>query len=141
MRCSSGSAPTSTRDSPALVLHFARAGDAPRTWDYAQRAGRLARASYANADAADHLETALDVSRRVPGVTDAERARLWAAVGDLRELAGMFAESVEAYRARGPADRGPTRSPPPTCCPGRPPPTCAPGRSARRCASSPGRAA
>ena len=86
-------------DSPALVLHFARAGDAPRTWDYAQRAGRLARASYANADAADHLETALDVSRRLPDVTDAERAALWASVGDLRELAGMFTESVEAYRA------------------------------------------
>ncbi|HET7820572.1 MAG TPA: adenylate/guanylate cyclase domain-containing protein [Ornithinibacter sp.] len=86
-------------DSPALVLHFARAGDAPRTWDYAQRAGRLAEASYANADAADHLETALDVSRRLPAVTDAERARLWAKVGDLRELAGMFTESVEAYRA------------------------------------------
>ena len=86
-------------DSPALVLHFARAGDAPRTWTYAQRAGRLAQASYANADAADHFETALDVSRRVPGVTDADRARLWETVGDLRELAGMFAESVEAYRA------------------------------------------
>ncbi len=86
-------------DSPALVLHFARAGDAPRTWTYAQRAGRLAQASYANADAADHFESALDVSRRVPGVTDADRARLWETVGDLRELAGMFAESVEAYRA------------------------------------------
>ena len=86
-------------DSPALVLHFARAGDAQRTWDYAQRAGRLAAASYANADAADHLETALEVSRRVPGVSDDERAALWARVGDLRELAGMFTESVEAYRA------------------------------------------
>ncbi len=86
-------------DSPALVLHFARAGDDPRTWAYAQRAGRLARASYANADAADHLETALQVSRRLPDVTDADRASLWASVGDLRELAGMFTESVEAYRA------------------------------------------
>jgi tetratricopeptide (TPR) repeat protein len=85
-------------DSATLVLHFARAGDAPRTWDYAQRAGRLARASYANADAADHFESALEVSRRVPDVTDERRARLWVSVGDLRELAGMFGESVEAYR-------------------------------------------
>jgi class 3 adenylate cyclase/tetratricopeptide (TPR) repeat protein len=85
-------------DSATLVLHFARAGDAPRTWDYAQRAGRLARASYANADAADHFESALEVSRRVPDVTDEQRARLWVSVGDLRELAGMFHESVEAYR-------------------------------------------
>ena len=53
-------------DSPTLVLHFARAGDAPRTWRYAQMAGDLARRSYANADAADHFETALEMSRRSP---------------------------------------------------------------------------
>ena len=85
-------------DSATLVLHFARAGDAPRTWDYAQRAGRLARRSYANADAADQFEQALEVSRRVPGVSDADRAALWESVGELRELAGMFERSVEAYR-------------------------------------------
>ncbi|MEO7421951.1 MAG: adenylate/guanylate cyclase domain-containing protein [Ornithinibacter sp.] len=85
-------------DSPTLELHFARAGDHQRTWRYAQMAGELARASYANADAADHFETALEVSRRVPAVTDADRARLWGAVGDLRELAGMFGESIEALR-------------------------------------------
>jgi tetratricopeptide (TPR) repeat protein len=85
-------------DSPTLVLHFARAGDAVRTWRYAQMAGELARRSYANADAADHFETALDVSRRLAEVTDADRARLWTVVGELRELAGMFDESVEAYQ-------------------------------------------
>ena len=85
-------------DSPTLELHFARAGDPERTWRYARMAGELARRSYANADAADHFEAALEVSRRVPGVTDAERARLWESVGDLRELAGMFGESVDAYR-------------------------------------------
>jgi class 3 adenylate cyclase/tetratricopeptide (TPR) repeat protein len=85
-------------DSPTLTLHFERAGDAERTWRYAQRAGELARRSYANADAADHFETAIDASRRVPGVADAERARLWTLVGELREQAGMFEESVEAYR-------------------------------------------
>ena len=85
-------------DSATLVLHFARAGDAPRTWDYAQMAGELARRSYANADAADHFETALEAEPAAPDVTDEERARLWMSVGDLRELAGMFHESVEAYR-------------------------------------------
>ncbi|MFL6080151.1 MAG: adenylate/guanylate cyclase domain-containing protein [Ornithinibacter sp.] len=85
-------------DSPTLVLHFARAGDAVRTGRYAPRAGELARRSYANADAADHFETALDVSRRLPEVTDADRAGLWTVVGELRELAGMFDESVEAYQ-------------------------------------------
>ena len=85
-------------DSPTLVLHFARAGDPVRTWKYARLAGDLARRSFANADAADHFETALDVSRRVPAVTDADRARLWTLIGELRELAGMFEASVEAYR-------------------------------------------
>ena len=85
-------------DSTTLVLHFARAGDAERTWRFAQMAGELARRSYANADAADHFETALDVSRRVPGVTETDRARLWTMVGQLRELAGMFEASLDAYR-------------------------------------------
>ncbi|HET9020800.1 MAG TPA: adenylate/guanylate cyclase domain-containing protein [Ornithinibacter sp.] len=85
-------------DSPTLLLHFSRAGDTERTWRYARMAGELARRSYANADAADHFETALDVSRRMPGVTDSDRATLWASVGELRELAGMFEDSVDAYR-------------------------------------------
>ena len=40
-------------------------------------------------------------SRRAVGcrsVTDADRARLWTFVGELRELAGMFEASVDAYR-------------------------------------------
>jgi class 3 adenylate cyclase/tetratricopeptide (TPR) repeat protein len=84
-------------DSPTLALHFARSGDAPRTWTYAQRAGELARRSYANADAADQFELALDVSRRLPEVGEPDRGALWSRVGDLRELAGMFEESVDAY--------------------------------------------
>jgi class 3 adenylate cyclase/tetratricopeptide (TPR) repeat protein len=85
-------------DSPTLALHFERAGDAARTWRYSQMAGNLAERSYANADAARHLQNAIEVSRRLPDVTDADRARLWTRIGGLAELAGMFAESVDAYR-------------------------------------------
>jgi hypothetical protein len=85
-------------DSPTLALHFWRAGDAERTWRYAQMAGELARDSYANADAASQYERAIEVSRRVPGVTDAERALLWTTLGELRELAGVLDGSVDAYR-------------------------------------------
>lgn len=85
-------------DAPTLALHFDRAGDATRTWEYARRAGALARRSHANADAADHLEVALAVARRVPGVTDADRAALWSGVGELRELSGEFDEAVAAQR-------------------------------------------
>ena len=85
-------------DSPTLALHFWRAGDAERTWRYAQMAGELARESYANVDAAAQYERALEVSRRVPEITDDERARLWALLGDLRELTGVLDGAVEAYR-------------------------------------------
>ncbi|MGB7818900.1 MAG: AAA family ATPase, partial [Ornithinibacter sp.] len=69
-------------DSPTLALHFSRAGDAERTWLYARRAGRLAERSHATADAATHFVAALEVSRRVPGVTDTDRAALWRTIGD-----------------------------------------------------------
>ncbi len=84
-------------DAPTLAVHFWRAGDAPRTWRYALRAGEAARAASANADAAESYDRALEVSRRVPGLTDAERARTWAVLGELRELAGVLDGSVEAY--------------------------------------------
>lgn len=85
-------------DSPTLALHFERAGDHARTWRYARLAGNLSRRSYANADAADQFERALEVSRRVPGVSDVDRAALWESIGELRDLAGMFERSVDAYR-------------------------------------------
>ncbi len=85
-------------DSPTLALHFERAADAARTWRYSQMAGDLAARSYANADAARHLRNAIDVSRRMPEITDTERAELWIRIGGLAELAGMFEESVDAYR-------------------------------------------
>ncbi|MCU0301751.1 MAG: AAA family ATPase [Candidatus Nanopelagicales bacterium] len=85
-------------DAPVLALHFWRAGDADRTWTYARRAGEDAKRAYANVDAIEHLERALEVSRRIPGVTDADRASLWATLGELRELAGVLDGSVEAYR-------------------------------------------
>lgn len=85
-------------DAPTLALHFWRAGDAERTWTYARRAGADARRAYANVDAAEMYERALEVSRRVDGVTDADRAELYAVLGELRELAGVLDGSIEAYR-------------------------------------------
>lgn len=85
-------------DAPTLALHFWRAGDPERTWSYARRAGDQARRAYANVEAAEMYERALEVCRRVPGVTDAERADLWIALGELRELAGVLDGSVDAYR-------------------------------------------
>ncbi|MCA1783901.1 MAG: AAA family ATPase [Intrasporangiaceae bacterium] len=85
-------------DAPTLALHYWRSGDAERTWRYSKQAGEEARRAYANVDAAEMYERAIEVSRRVPGVTDADRAELWSVLGELRELAGVLDGSVEAYR-------------------------------------------
>lgn len=85
-------------DAPTLALHYWRAGEAEGTWSYARRAGDQARRAYANVEAAEMYERALDVSRRVPGVTDGDRAELLSALGELRELAGMLDGSIDAYR-------------------------------------------
>ena len=85
-------------DSPTLALHFWRAGDAVRTWQFAQEAGELARRAYANVDATARYDGALEVSRRVLGVTDEDRARLWSIVGKLRELTGMLDGCGDAIR-------------------------------------------
>jgi class 3 adenylate cyclase/tetratricopeptide (TPR) repeat protein len=85
-------------DAAVLALHYWRAGDAERTWEYARRAGEDARRAYANVDAAELYERALEVSRRIPEVTDADRAGLWAVLGDLRESAGVLDGAEEAFR-------------------------------------------
>ncbi|HEX6888557.1 MAG TPA: adenylate/guanylate cyclase domain-containing protein [Candidatus Nanopelagicales bacterium] len=85
-------------DAPVLALHCWRAGDAERTWRYARMAGADARRAYANVDAIEQYERALEVSRRVPGVTDADLGELWGTLGELRELAGVLDGSIEAYR-------------------------------------------
>ena len=84
-------------DAPTLSLHFSRAGDDERTWTYGRMAGAAARRAYANADAAAQYELALDAARRLD-VPPAERVEAWDTLGELRELAGMLSESIDAYR-------------------------------------------
>ena len=90
-------------DSPTLALHFWRAGDAERTWKYAQRAGELARHAYANVDAAELYERALEVSRRVPG---RDRRRPRRAVGAPRRAA-RAGRDARRIRRRLPPGRAP----------------------------------
>ena len=85
-------------DAPILALHFWYAGDAERTWIYARMAGEEARRAYANVDAIEQYERALEASRRVPEVSDVDRTELWAILGELRELAGVLDGSVDAFR-------------------------------------------
>ena len=87
-----------TIDAEVLAEHFWRAGDEERTWRYSVDAADRARTVYANADAAMHLERALDVARRIDGVTDEERYVRLLQLGEVREHAGLLDGALEAYR-------------------------------------------
>ena len=81
-----------------LARHYSAAQDVDLAWRYARLAAQRARAAYANEEAATHYEQALDAVRRLPDVTDAEKAAMWSGLGDAREQLGMFAEAIDAYR-------------------------------------------
>ena len=82
----------------ALALHFSRAGNAEQTWRYARIAAERARKNYANVDAARYYEIALAAAKRMPALDRHEHVSAWTELGDTRELAGLFAASLDAYR-------------------------------------------
>ena len=82
----------------SLALHFAEAGNHEKAWAYGVIAGDRAKAAYANAEAAGHYGRALAEARFLRGMSDPERARVWTALGDVREQAGMYDTSVLAFR-------------------------------------------
>ena len=82
----------------ALALHFSRAADAERTWRYARLAADRARQTYANIDAARYYEMALAAAKRLPKLDREEHVKTWKELGDTRELAGLFGDSLDAYR-------------------------------------------
>ncbi len=88
--------PDPAGEAEVLAEHFARAGDAERTWRYSLLAADRARTVYANADAAMHLERALEVTGRL-SLPPADVLERWIELGDVRERAGHFDEALEAY--------------------------------------------
>ena len=124
-------------DSPTLALHFWRAGDAERTWRYAQMAGELARESYANVDAAAQYERALEVSRRVAG-DHGRRARGTVGAAGGPAGADRGPRRVAWRPTVGPPRSRPTRWPGPTTWPGGHACTAGQGPRGRRCALSRG---
>ena len=87
-----------TLDAEVLAEHFWRAGDDERTWRYSLEAADRARTIYSNADAAMHLERALEVARRLEGVADEERYARLLQLGGVREHSGLLDGALEAYR-------------------------------------------
>jgi class 3 adenylate cyclase/tetratricopeptide (TPR) repeat protein len=90
-----------------LSLHFHRAQRWPEVWRYSVEAGRRAWEKYANVEAAQFYERALEIARRA-GVLAEEVARVWEALGDARIRAGAFEQAGEAFRAaRGASPQDP----------------------------------
>jgi class 3 adenylate cyclase/tetratricopeptide (TPR) repeat protein len=79
-----------------LSLHFFHAGDVEKTWRYSLVAGERAQVKFANVEAAAFYRRALGVAAKLD-LLPAELARVWEAVGDVSELAGLYADAAEGY--------------------------------------------
>ncbi|WP_353828059.1 adenylate/guanylate cyclase domain-containing protein [Agromyces sp. SYSU T0242] len=84
-----------------LSIHYAEAHRWPEAWGYSRDAGERAKEIYANLEAATFYRRALDASRHVPDLMAGQVADVSEALGDVLELAGLFTDSVEAYRQAG----------------------------------------
>jgi class 3 adenylate cyclase/tetratricopeptide (TPR) repeat protein len=79
-----------------LSLHFSHAGDHEKTYRYSLQAGQRAQEKYANVEAASFYRRALGVASKLELPAD-EVARVWESLGDVSELAGLYADAAEAY--------------------------------------------
>jgi class 3 adenylate cyclase/tetratricopeptide (TPR) repeat protein len=79
-----------------LSLHFLEAAVWEKAWRYAVLAGDDARSKYANVDAATFYERALAAAAELEPPAE-ELARVWEALGDVRELFARYNESDAAY--------------------------------------------
>ncbi len=84
-----------------LATHFDEGGRPSEAFRYARRAGDLARAQYANADAAALYRRALASAPQVSDLPPGAVAAVAEAMGDAAEPAGRYDEALVAYdRAR-----------------------------------------
>ena len=83
-----------------LSLHFFHAGDAGKAYRYSLAAGERAQEKFANVEAAAFFQRALEVAPELDLPAE-ELAPVWESLGDVSELAGLYADAEEAYgRAR-----------------------------------------
>ncbi len=85
-------------EAPTLALHFFEAHRHDKAWHYGRVAGDRARAVAATVEAARFYQLALDAGRYVRGVTSRERADVLVALGTVRQSAGLFDQSFDAFR-------------------------------------------
>ena len=93
----------SSSDRPAgqvelLSVHYSEAHRWPEAWAFSLQAGDGAKEIYANLEAATFYRRALNASRHVPDLPPAAVADVSEELGDVLEQAGLFEESVGAFR-------------------------------------------
>lgn len=81
-----------------LSVHYSEAHRWPEAWNFSKQAGEHAKEIYANLEAATFYRRALAASRNVADLTPAAVADVSEALGDVLEQAGLFEESVAAFR-------------------------------------------
>jgi tetratricopeptide (TPR) repeat protein len=82
-----------------LSLHFHRAERAAETWRYSLDAGGGAQAKWANHEATQFYERALEWAKAVQGLDSRVIAEVWESLGDCLHLIGRFERAAEAYEA------------------------------------------
>lgn len=91
--------PDADAEAALLSLHFFQAQRHTEAWHYSVTAGDQARNVWANVDAAVFYRRALTAARHLEDLTDADRAKVLEALGDVLDLAGEYESSRRAFTA------------------------------------------
>ncbi len=83
--------------SELLSLHFFHAQAWEQAYRYSLLAGERAQAKFANVEAASFYRRTLEAARHLPELESAAIASIWEALGDVSELAGLYADAAKAY--------------------------------------------
>jgi class 3 adenylate cyclase/tetratricopeptide (TPR) repeat protein len=86
-------------ESELLSLHFFRAERWAEAWRYSLEAGNRANEKYANVEAAQFFERALESAKRSGDVPPEELAPVWEELGDVRMRLGDYTRAGAAYRS------------------------------------------
>ena len=86
-------------DLDLLAMHFFHGNVREKAWDYSRRAAAAAESKFAVADAAEHLQRALQAVRPLQNHDPGDEAAVLETLGDLRERMGQYPQAAAAFSA------------------------------------------
>ena len=89
-------APDPEDQAELLSMHFFNSDQPQKAWRYSLVAAERARSIYANFEAAEFYQRAIESGRRI-GVDAPELARISESLGDVRDKAGVYEHATSAY--------------------------------------------